>query len=267
MLSSLALFFAFGFAVPTHEPLTQVQACKQFDPAIVGIEAYQSGSGFLVSSNGWILTAAHLILNPETGKSSDTIKIHMSDGSVLVATEVLPASETRAHDFALLKVDKSNLPFLVLGDEGEVPIGSPITIIGFPLSTGIALKFCLSGSIVAKPSVTEAGTQFNIVFFQGVSVKGISGAPIISLDTGKVIGIENVRLAGITPALEKTKKETQALATSGSSVSIMGVNFVPTIFNILDVLDTQLANGLGAGNGISAARLAIDKAKQNKKSK
>jgi hypothetical protein len=264
------LFLALtSIAVTTPgKELTQVQACKQFDSAIVMIDAYQYGSGFIVSPDGWILTAAHLVFNSETQKTVENIKVHLSDGSVVSATPIVPVEETRLHDFALLKVDKSNLPFLQIGDEGDDPVGAPIALIGFPLSTGIAMKFCLSGNIVAvaKASVGERNTQINIVFFQGVSIKGISGAPMISLGSGKVIGIENIRLTGIGKALEKSKKEAEAAVKSGGSVSILGVNITPTIYNLIDVLDQQLANGLGAGNGISAARLAIEKAnKEHKK--
>lgn len=264
----LLLFFVLGSladASTVNKPLTHAQACEQFDSAVVGIEAYQNGTGFIVSSDGWILTAAHLIFNPETQKDADTINVYMPDGSKVSATLVLPTSETRSHDFALIKISKDHLPFLVLGDEADAAVGSSITLIGFPLSTGLVIKFCLTGNIAAKTVIGKGDSQTSIVFFQGVSIKGISGAPLISLDTGKVIGIENVRLTGITPALEKTKRDAQAQARTGGSVSIMGLNIVPTVYNIIDVLDTQLANGLGAGNGVTAARLAMDKARKERK--
>lgn len=288
MILLAALFMTLGSGTgndKTDKPMTQVDVCRQFNPPVVEIDAfierkpnngdgiainYSRGTGFIVSSDGLILTAAHLLINPDTGKAFDSITVHsLPDGSTAPATLVVPLNETVVHDFALLHVDKSNLPSLPLGNENDVIDGSPIAIIGFPLSVGLKLpiKFCLSGTVVAKVGVGIKGsTQLNVIFFQGVSIKGISGAPIISLNTGRVVGIENLRLTGIGPALEQTKKDTEAAVRSGSSVSIMGVNLAPTLYNVIDVLDTQLANGLGAGNGITAARLTIEKArKENKK--
>lgn len=245
----------------SNKPLTQVEACKQFDSAIVGIQADQSsGTGFIVSSDGWILTAAHVVIDPATKQNSSNIQVLMPDRSLLPAIQVVPVEDALLHDFALLKVDKINLPYLQLGNENDVPVGSNIAIVGYPLSTGIAMKFCLAGAVVAKASVAKSDTQISIIFFQGISIKGISGAPMISLDTGKVIGIENIRLTGIGPSLERTKQ--QLASGMGGGVVISGIQFGPVLSDLVNTLDTQLANGLGAGNGISAAGLALDKAQR-----
>jgi S1-C subfamily serine protease len=264
MLKALFVFpFLLGVlsAQNSHKPLTQVEACQEFDSAIVGIHGYENGTGFIVSSDGWILTAAHLVINPTTRQNNSVIQVFMPDGSLQLAIQVVPIEEALLHDFALLKVDKINLPHLEVGSENDVAVGSNITIIGFPLSTGIVMKFCLAGTIVAKATVAKGGTQINIVFFQGISIKGISGAPMISLDTGKVIGIENLRLTGIGPSLEKTKEE---LASGmGGGVIISGIQFGPVLSDLVNTLDTQLANGLGAGNGTSAAGLAFKQAQRD----
>lgn len=253
------------FAQTLAKPLTQVQACKKFGSAIVGIHAYQEGTGLIVSPDGRILTAAHLVIDPATGQNHNAIKVFMPDRSFQPATQVLPIDDALLHDFGLLKVSKSNLPYLQIGNEDDVPIGSNIAILGFPLSAGIAMKFCLSGSIVAKASVAKGSSKVNIIFFQGVSIKGISGAPIISLDTGKVIGIENVKLTGIGPGLEKTQKE--LAAGKGRGVSISGIDFGPVMLDMVNTLDTQLANGLGAGNGAYAAGLALKQAQRSQENK
>ena len=71
-----------------------------------------------MSPEGWVLTTAHTIYNAETGKDADGVNVYMSDGSKTPAVLVLPTSETRVHDFALLKmIGRSHLPFLPLGDE------------------------------------------------------------------------------------------------------------------------------------------------------
>jgi hypothetical protein len=228
------------------KPLTQVEACQKFTPAVVGIQAGPgSGSGFIVSSDGWIVTAAHVVVDLPTRQNYPTISVFMPNGTMEPARQMLPTDQAMVHDLALLKVDKTNLPYLKLGNERDIPVGSPITIIGFPISTGIAMKFCLAGNIAAKASQGVGDAQINVVFFQGVSVKGISGAPIISLENGSVIAIEDLRLTGIGPGLERAKQELAAGA--GSGVIISGLNFGPVMKDLVNVLDEQLANGLGAG--------------------
>jgi serine protease Do len=251
------------------KPLTHVEACEKFMSAVVGIKVAQqpgtasdgAGSGFIVSPDGWILTAAHVVINLETRQNYPIIQVLMPNGTFKTAAQTTPIPEALLHDFALLKVDGSKLPSLELGDERDIPVGANFALIGLPLSTGIAMKFCLSGSVVAKASIPEGNSQINIVFFQGVSIKGISGAPMISLDSGKVIGIENISLTGIGPALEQTKK--QLAAGAGGNVHITGIEFGPVLRDLVNTLDSQLANGLGAGNGASDARLALEKAQRD----
>jgi S1-C subfamily serine protease len=251
---------------PHH--FTQVEACRKFTPSIVGIQATQqigapggeAGSGFIVSPDGWILTAAHVVINLETRQNYPIIQVVMPNGKIQTAVQMTPIPEALLHDFALLKVEGSNLPFLQVGNEDDIPVGANFALIGLPLSTGIAMKFCLSGTVVAKASSVLGRAKISIVFFQGVSIKGISGAPMISLDSGKVIGIEDIRLTGIGPALEQTQKELAAGA--GSGVIISGIDFGPVLRDLVNTLDNQLANGLGAGNGASVAGLALKEAQR-----
>lgn len=99
------------------------------------------------------------------------------------------------------------------------------------------------------------------IYFQGVSIKGISGAPIISLVTGKVIGIVSTRLTGIGTDLQKLSDDIVA-GRVGGGVS-MGAFTAYDLKRVIDVLDLQLANGLGSGTGASDAAHALKQAKSD----
>ncbi|HWH56664.1 MAG TPA: serine protease [Terriglobales bacterium] len=221
------------------------------------------GTGFIVSSDGWIVTAAHVVIDPDTGQADKKIQVVLpgvNDGKPVDATLKSANDQfTRIHDFALLEVGWKNLPFLALGDEHKdlTSLGDDLTIIGFPFSVlnGAAIKFCLSASFAAPTGADTPVGKLDIIFFQGPSIKGVSGSPVISLATGKVVGIANLSLAGIGPALKEQERRV-ADSRQHMQITLGGVNFADAVGGILQVLDNQLANGLGAATG---AKDAADK--------
>jgi hypothetical protein len=65
----------------------------------------------------------------------------------------------------------------------------------------------LFGTVVAQTSIPLGNLQFRkTIFFQGVSIKGISGAPFISLVSGKVVGVVSTKLTAISMSLEKQRR-------------------------------------------------------------
>jgi len=64
----------------------------------------------------------------------------------------------------------------------DVKLGADVAFMGFPSAVRLGNKFCLFGtvaSLAARPNF----------FYQGPTVKGMSGGPILSLESGKVIGV------------------------------------------------------------------------------
>jgi hypothetical protein len=262
--------------------LTQKEACQKFYSSVVQINAGGSsyGTGFLISDDGWIFTAAHVVLDETepTAKIHAAISVTLTDGSAKLATQVLPVEPNMfGRDYALLKVEgTTKFPHLDLGEEADNVIGSDITIIGFPFSAvafkgngpSIKDKFCLSGTVAfsgqtvipvpvtsLKGSATVNNVNVDVIYFQGPSVKGLSGAPIISRDTGHVIAILTSKLTGISGELAEAQK---AIATHpNSGIRMGGVELFGTTGKLIEILDQQLANGLGAGTGIDDAKAAF----------
>jgi S1-C subfamily serine protease len=129
----LAFFFA-GSAVycqTTQKPLSQIEACNRFMSRVVRIDVADGrATGFIVSQDGWILTAAHVVFDQNTGERLHAVIIQLPDGSSETA-QIFIDAEAVARDFAILKVDKTGLPFLELGTGSEISPGSEITIIGY----------------------------------------------------------------------------------------------------------------------------------------
>jgi S1-C subfamily serine protease len=282
-----------NLAFGQNAPLSQRESCARFSDSVVSIDAggQSQGSGFIVSADGLILTANHVIRDEATGGFYSFIAVSFSDGRIEPATPITPLSlDNIGQDYALLKINTTKkLPFLMLGSTDEVETGSEATIIGFPFSaiaanqTHISTRFCLSASFAASESITvpetgklskrqahglQSSTPINktvkvdIVYFQGPSIKGISGSPIISRETGHVVGIVSTRLTGIGPSLMELKNETAR--GLGSGVIISGLAPGEAINQILTVLDQQLANGLGSAVGIDDPKEALKQVQRQK---
>jgi S1-C subfamily serine protease len=193
-------------------PFTQVEACRTFSDSVVQIKTNQgAGTGFIVGSDGWVITAFHVIADQQSLARSGNPRVIIGNKRPIDAEIVSPIDQkTSLQDFAILKIERSLPPKFDFVSTDEVEVGAPVAIIGFPLSAmfpgytaGTPIpKFCLTGTIAAQSSFPLGNLRYlHTIYFQGVSVKGISGAPVILLDSGKVVGIVNTKLTGISKAL------------------------------------------------------------------
>jgi len=280
----LVLTVSLVSAEENRVPISHRDACAKFSSSVVRIEAGRRslGTGFIVSADGFILTAAHVVKD-ETGQPFSAIAVTLPDGNIAFAHLLPFTADSVGQDFAILKIeDKSNLPFLTLGTKNDVSPGSDAIIIGFPFSAitvqdkRISTKFCLSALIAASDLETvrvsgadqvgrplRRDVKVDVIYFQGPSVKGISGSPIISRDTGHVVGIVTQKLTGIGQSLSDLKKETARGTGSGHKIS--GLDLGNTTNQILTVLDDQLANDLGAATGIDDPKHALTQAQRQQR--
>lgn len=224
-----------------------------------------------MSPDGYVLTALHVV-RAENGETYSSIVVGLPNSTMFAKVAAYVTAESLGQDFVLLKLEnvKTKLPFLQLGRVEDATPGGDATIIGFPFSAltfqdkSVSTKFCLSANFAAKDLVTvpvdgmnrtpkgqvpiHKDVKVDVIYFQGSSVKGISGSPIISRDTGRVVGIVTLKLAGISNALLQLERQTAN--GLGGNVSISGLEPGKAVNEIISVLDRQLANGLGAATGI-----------------
>jgi len=141
-------------------------------------EAHSLGSGFVLSSDGYILTNHHVI------KDADEIIVRFSDRNELVA-KVLGSDERS--DVALLKVEAIGLKSVKLGDSTKLKVGEWVLAIGSPFgfdhSATAGIVSALGRSLPSDSYVPFIQTDVAIN-------PGNSGGPLFNLD-GEVIGINS----------------------------------------------------------------------------
>jgi len=177
---------------PLHErrPGTAVQAdtleqlAAKALPAVVLLDVStaadsRQGSGFLVRSDGRILTNHHVI------KGAREIRVKLANGDVYDHVKILGADERR--DLAVIQIAGFDLPALPLGNSDSVRIGHPVVLIGSPLG----LENTVSTGIVSGRRQEPAGYQ--LIQVSAPASVGSSGGPVLSL-RGEVIGVAAAQL-------------------------------------------------------------------------
>jgi S1-C subfamily serine protease len=143
------------------------------------------GSGIVVSSNGLILTNAHVVAG------ADRLVVQLPDGRQLPATVV---RADNAADLATIKVDATGLTAATLGDSGTVQVGERVYAIGSPL--GEYSDSVTSGVLSAtNRSITVSGERrgqsedlSGLLQTDAAINPGNSGGPLID-GSGAVIGV------------------------------------------------------------------------------
>ena len=142
-----------------------------------------SGSGFLISEDGYILTNYHVVEDAYEGRFD--IEVMTYDGNKYLAsiTGIEPAN-----DLAVLKIDAEGMQAAVLGDSDRLRVGDPVYAVGNPLGE---LEFSMStGSVSALDRVinTQESESINMFQIDAAVNEGNSGGPLFAAD-GTVVGI------------------------------------------------------------------------------
>ncbi|HKQ65149.1 MAG TPA: Do family serine endopeptidase, partial [Methylomirabilota bacterium] len=135
-----------------------------------------AGSGFVLNSNGFIVTNNHVVEN------AADIQVKLDDGRELPAKVVGRDSKT---DLALLKVDATGLPVIPLGDSTALQVGEPVMAIGNPFGLEQTVT---TGIVSATGRVIGSGPYDNFIQTDASINPGNSGGPLINA-RGEVIGI------------------------------------------------------------------------------
>lgn len=136
------------------------------------------GSGFIVSSDGVILTNAHVI----DGAQEVTVKLN--DRREFKATVIGADSQT---DVAVLRIDAKNLPTVVIGDPAQLRVGEPVLAIGSPYGFE---NTATAGIVSAKSRTLPDDTYVPFIQTDVAVNPGNSGGPLFNL-RGEVVGINS----------------------------------------------------------------------------
>jgi serine protease Do len=142
------------------------------------------GTGFIISSDGYVITNAHVLADSRGYLASDIIAITYNQESI--AAKFIGYSSD--FDLALLKIS-GNYEELKLGNSDDVQVGEKVIAIGNPLG----LQFSVTEGIVS--AIHRPGVNKQEVYIQTDAAlnPGNSGGPLINKQ-GKVIGINNFKI-------------------------------------------------------------------------
>jgi serine protease Do len=140
------------------------------------------GSGFIISADGYILTNNHVV------DMARDIKVALSDGRVMDAKLVGKSMEI---DIALIKVEATGLPLVVLGDSDALEVGDWVVAIGNPFGLSHTVT---AGIVSAKGRVIGVGPYDDLIQTDAAINPGNSGGPLFNIK-GEVVGINTVIIA------------------------------------------------------------------------
>lgn len=145
---------------------------------------YAQGSGFIISTDGHIITSNHLAQNAEK------ITVILADGREFEAETVGMDRDT---DVAVLKIDASNLTALEMADSDALEVGELVLAIGNPFGLSQTVT---AGIVSAKGRSGFRLTEYeNYIQTDAAINPGNSGGPLLNLD-GKVVGINTFIISG-----------------------------------------------------------------------
>ncbi len=155
-------------------------------PSVVSVEILSggvvigTGSGFVISSEGHILTNSHVVEpNPQN------VRVVYSDGVQEDATVV---GNTSDYDIAILQVDREGLAPLALADSSGVDIGDPVLVIGSPLGLDATVTSGIVSAVHRPIGGTTGVTFIDAIQTDAAINPGNSGGPVLNL-RGEVIGV------------------------------------------------------------------------------
>lgn len=176
-----------------------------------------SGSGFIFTDDGYILTNYHVI------EDAGSITVSCYDGSSYSATLI---GYDESNDIAVLKIEAEGLTPVVLGKSADLNVGDSVVAIGNPLGE---LTFSLtSGTISAKDReiTLSSNVTMNLLQTDCAINSGNSGGALFNL-YGEVVGVTNAKYSG----------------SSSSGASIDNIGFAIPIDTILPIVTSIIEHG------------------------
>lgn len=254
MVTKFAYLFLFTATLTTLSLLTPSSALhaqnyrelfKKLDSSVVTIHAIKVvsgergvrpqrsvGSGVVVSQDGEIMTAAHVV------HTADQILVKFVDGTVVPAQIV---SSVPGADVALIEVEKlpSVASVAVLGDSDKTAPGEPALVIGAPFGIEHSLSVGHVSGSQTRPVIT-GGTTLKVIQIDAAVNHGNSGGPLFN-DKGELIGIVSHILSegggfdGIGFAVATNAAKTILLDQSPIWTGFEGVLLSPELSAVLNV--------------------------------
>jgi len=172
------------FVMPDEEDMQEL--FRRFFPGVPGgkggpmqeIPTRGAGSGFIVSSDGYILTNEHVV------KNADEVVVKLIDKRTFTAKVVGTDART---DVAVIKITANNLPAVKLGDPTKLRVGEAVAAIGSPFGFENSVT---AGIVSAKGRTLPAESYVTYIQTDVPINPGNSGGPLFNMK-GEVVGMNS----------------------------------------------------------------------------
>lgn len=260
--SGLKTVFTGSKNIKVEENSAIIDAADKTGPAVVSITSEQStldffgqslnskssGTGFIISSDGLIVTNKHVVSDNET-----TYSVFTSDGN---EHRAIVKAKDPLNDIAFLTIDGKNLPVAELGDSDKLKVGQTAIAIGNAL--GQYQNTVTSGVISAigrAVPVSDAGggasseTLENVIQTDAAINPGNSGGPLVNLD-GQVIGINTAidssgQSIGFAIPINAVKTAIDSVKKTGKVIRpYIGLRYIPVTKEFAARNNISVASGI-----------------------
>jgi serine protease Do len=214
--SSGGYYYGYGFDYGT--PSTQ--------------DATATGTGVIITENGYIVTNAHVIYDSEYGCGlADSVSVIVNDGTSYDAEVIGYDTDC---DIAVLKINETGLTAAEFGDSDSLKLGQDVVAIGNPL--GFELMDTVTRGIVSglNRNVTINDKSMNLIQTDAAINSGNSGGPLINM-YGQVIGINS----------SKMSSSYSLMGSSGASIE--GIGFAIPSNQVMTIVDDLMKYGYVTG--------------------
>lgn len=218
-----------------------------------------SGSGFLISSSGLIVTNRHVV-----SKTDAVYEVLLNSGKTYTATVL--ARDT-VLDVAIMKITATGLPYLELGDSDSLDVGQSVVAIGnalgeFKNTVSVGVVSGLSRSVTASDKTGKYELLHKVIQTDAAINPGNSGGPLLDL-SGKVIGInvavvEGSSNVGFALPINSVKGAINSVKSTGKIVQpYVGVRYIPVTSELKIKYNLPVDYGIWVQKGKTTADLAV----------
>ena len=223
--------------IPQEGGLSLQQIYEKNIDSVVSIACASSagnstGTGVILSREGYIVTNCHVVENAQT------IEVLLTDQRVLSAAVV---GTDAISDLAVLYVEAENLTPAQFGDSNALRVGDTVAAIGDPL--GMELRGTMTDGIVSaiNRDITTGGRTMTLIQTNAALNAGNSGGPLLNC-YGQVVGINTMKIGDYM-----------------SSAGVEGLGFAIPSTTVKEIVDQLICQGYVSGRpdlGLSLQELS-----------